>query len=152
MTIIKHVIQITILREADFEGDAAPLDEHYSLQDIAANIENGPWLGQMAHVSTGVVDPDRVADECKALGNDGAFFDYDGDLDLMANDKPADDPAPVTHPFDSIQAAFFDGLDIQCLTNDCGPGGEEGDSWETWKSDKEPDWASPMYKKWRVKP
>lgn len=103
MTIIKHVITVTVLRDAAAEGGerAIPIEDFY-LSDIASNITDGPWLGQMAVISTEIVDPDKVEAECIALGNDGEFFNPDVYPILKRRGALAQD---------DIRGEFFDGVE-----------------------------------------
>lgn len=71
MRIQKVTLTVTILRNLDESAD--PI-ESYSLEDIASNIEDGPWLGAMKVEGQRTLLPEEVVEECKALGNDGAFF------------------------------------------------------------------------------
>lgn len=46
-----------------------------SLNDIAYEMGEGCFLGEMGNFKTDPVPDDKLKDECIALGNDGTFFD-----------------------------------------------------------------------------
>lgn len=70
----KAVIEVTVLREVDEGGRYVPID-HYRLEEIGYEIDEGDWLGSTRVVSVEEVHPDNVNAQAQALGNDGSFFD-----------------------------------------------------------------------------
>lgn len=64
----KTVLTLTILHPAD-EAVAGR-----SLDDIAAEIDSGGWIGSTALLSAQLVAPADLPAECHALGSDASFF------------------------------------------------------------------------------
>lgn len=82
MGIVKVVVSTTVLMQ---EEDVARFNE-MDLSEIHLEADQGDFVASSTHSEPEKIAPERVADELKALGNDGTFFD---DLDNDADDDYA---------------------------------------------------------------
>lgn len=69
----KVVVKVTVLVD-DMLSDSDM--SRYPLSVIGHEIEEGDWLGMSEVVSIEDVPPEKVVEECLAVGNDGTFFNY----------------------------------------------------------------------------
>lgn len=65
----KTVFTLTVLHPAEDHAESLPVE------DVMAEINNGMWIGQTAHVSTVDLADEKVVEELQAIGNDGTFFE-----------------------------------------------------------------------------
>jgi hypothetical protein len=70
----KTVFKVTVLHYAD--EDAADMELEHVLDEM--NI--GSMVGKVEVQSTVAVSPEKVKFELKAVGNDGTFFDDEGEV------------------------------------------------------------------------
>lgn len=87
-TVIKTVVQTTVLHYADQTVDGVPLAV------IGHEIDEGDWLGASRVVLSVPVPPEQLEAEQLALGNDGTFFEVDEEEPESAAgaDMPAQAP------------------------------------------------------------
>jgi hypothetical protein len=69
--IVKTTIQLTVLHPADTSLDGQDILE------IVHEMDTGEYLGTWQITNTRSVSPSSVAKECRAVGNDGTFFDLE---------------------------------------------------------------------------
>ena len=72
--IVKTVITVTVLHEADSLEDAGNIISSMSLGEIGYMIDEGDGLGDYVISYMDEVPPDKVREESIVLGNDGTFF------------------------------------------------------------------------------
>jgi len=77
VAIKKAIVQISMFY--DERNIPRSFFENASLEDLALEMDQGDCVGQHKLVSIETVPAEKVADELKEFGNDGAFFgDCDG--------------------------------------------------------------------------
>lgn len=62
-------IMVTILSPYDQSAEGV------SLSQIAEEMDNGEWLGNLEVLESVILPKNMVRRECRRLGNDGTFFD-----------------------------------------------------------------------------
>lgn len=72
MALQKSTITVVVLHEV---GDNLPHPKNLSLEDIAQEMNDGLFVGQMKEILTVDVPESEEINEQLALGSDGTFFD-----------------------------------------------------------------------------
>ncbi len=76
--IVKTTFLVTVLHENTTDVP------NWSLESISSELDEGNIIGQVQHLGTLPVLPERLHDELLAVGNDGTFFGSERDEDLLA--------------------------------------------------------------------
>lgn len=67
--ITKTIVTLTILHDSEISLD------HWSIHDIAGELNEGELVGCGEIVSSETVPDDKLSAELEAIGNDGSFFE-----------------------------------------------------------------------------
>jgi hypothetical protein len=78
MPVYKATLVVTVLFEAPDRLAASSWIGEPSLEELAAEMDRGDYVGTHRETELVEVAPEKIAEELRAVGNDGSFFSTEG--------------------------------------------------------------------------